>query len=67
MSGIVGIVVVLLILGVLVWGWQRIMAVLPIAEPFRTVIYVIVVCAIAIWLIYAIAGLVSGLHMPVFR
>ena len=67
MSGIVGIVVVLLILGVLLWGWQKIMGVLPIAEPFRTVVYVVVVCAIAIWLIYAVAGMAGGLQLPRFR
>jgi len=58
------IVVVLLVLGVLLWGWQKIVGVLPIAEPFRTVVYVIVVCAIAIWLIYALADLAGGLHLP---
>ena len=67
MSGLISILVVLLVLGVLLWGWQKIMAVLPIAEPFRTVIYVVVVCAIAIWLIYAIASMVGGIHLPTFR
>ena len=60
MNSIVNIVVILLILGVLLWGWNKIVGVLPIAEPFKTIVYVIIVCAVAIWLIYALAGLFAG-------
>lgn len=67
MSGIITIVVVLLVLGVLLWGWNRIVGVLPIAEPFKTIAYVIVVCAIAIWVIYQLAGLATGVHLPSLR
>lgn len=63
-----GIIVLLAVLGVLFWGWQRIQAVLPIAEPFKTIIYVIVMCVVAIWLIYALADLAGGLvHLPKLR
>ncbi len=62
-----GLIVLLLVLGVLLWGWNRIQGVLPIAEPFKTVAYVIVICIVAIWLIYAIAGMVGGLHLPSLR
>lgn len=40
---IIGLIVLLLVMGVLLWAAQRILAVIPIVEPFRTIVYVLVV------------------------
>lgn len=42
---IIGLVVILLLLGLLLWGAQKILAVIPVAEPFKTIIYVVLVIA----------------------
>lgn len=56
-----GLLAVLVILGVIIWGAQRILAVIPIAEPFRTVIWVVLVIA-AVFICLSVLGLLpSGL------
>ena len=59
----VGLLVALLIIGVLFWAAQRILAVIPIAEPFRTVIYVVLVI-VALFALLDLFGLLpSGMGL----
>lgn len=53
---IVGIIVTLLVIGLLIWAAQRVLAVIPIAEPFKTIIYVLLV-VLAVFLCLQIFGL----------
>lgn len=66
---IIGILFALIILGVLWWGIQQLLALIPIAEPFRTIIYVIsvflLVCVV-LWVIAALLGL-AGIHVNTMR
>ena len=65
-STLLGIILTLVILGVLWWGLQKILAAFPIAEPFATVIYVVcVVVAVIVIIVYVIIPLltVAGLHV----
>ena len=67
-SALIGIIFTLIILGVLWWAAQRLMALVPIAEPFRTIIYVVMVVlmvVIVLWVIAAILG-IGGIHVGGF-
>jgi len=63
---LVGIVFALIVLGVLWWGAQQLLAQIPIAEPFRTIIYVlcvIIMVFIVLWIISVLLGM-AGIHVP---
>lgn len=53
---LIGILVAIIIVGVILWGIFKILAVVPIPEPFRTIIWVIVVI-VAVLTFVEIAGL----------
>lgn len=54
LSLIVTLILVAIIAGVVLWAWNAIAS--KIAEPFKTVIYVLIVLAIASTLIYVLLG-----------
>lgn len=63
---IIGIIFVLVILGVLWWAAQQVLALIPLAEPFRTLIRVVMVIFIVIvclWILATILG-IAGIHVP---
>ena len=53
---LIGILVALIVVGVLLWGISAILGVMPIPEPFRTIIWVVVVI-VAVLSFVQIAGL----------
>lgn len=64
----IGIVFVLIILGVLWWALQQLMALIPIAEPFKTLIYivsVVLMVLIVLWVISALLAM-AGIHVNTF-
>ena len=63
---LIGVIFVLIILGVLWWAVQTLMALIPIAEPFRTIIYVISVVILVLIVLYVISLLLgmAGVHVP---
>lgn len=62
----ISLIVTLLILGVLVWGAQKILGSLPVAEPFKTIIYVVIVVGAVLYAIGLFTGSVPPLHIPKF-
>jgi uncharacterized membrane protein YwzB len=65
-GALIGIVLTLVILGVVWWGIQEVMARFPIAEPFGTlvrVVIIIVAVVIAVWVIVQLLA-VAGVHVP---
>jgi hypothetical protein len=56
MSTLIGILVALIVIGVVIWGISKILGVIPIPEPFKTIIWVIVVI-IAVFAFVQISGL----------
>ncbi len=56
MNLLIGILVALIVIGVIVWGISAILAVIPIPEPFKTILWVIVVI-IAVLAFLQISGL----------
>jgi len=66
---LIGIIFALIILGVLWWAVQRLMALIPIAEPFKTIIYVLcvlVMVLIVLWIIATLLG-IAGIHVNTMR
>ncbi len=53
---LLGILVALIIIGVIVWGISAILAVVPVPEPFKTIIWVIVVI-VAVLAFVQVSGL----------
>lgn len=53
---LIGILVALIVIGVVLWAIQRILAVVDIPEPFRTILWVIVVL-IAVLAFLQLSGL----------
>jgi hypothetical protein len=56
---VIGLIVLLIVVGVLIWAAQTILGVLPVAEPFRTIIYVLIVL-FAVFFILQAFGLWGG-------
>jgi hypothetical protein len=71
-GALVQIVFTLIILGVVWWGAQTLMGLIPIAEPFKTIIYVVMVIILVmivlwvIWTLLSMSGVLSmgGTGMP---
>jgi hypothetical protein len=65
---IIALIILCAVLGVLVWGGQRLMALIPMGEPFRTIIYVLFVLLIMVLVIYVFIVLLGaiGISVPIF-
>ena len=65
---LIGVIFTLIILGVLWWGCQTLMALIPIAEPFKTIIYVLMVVILVVIVLYVISMLLgmAGIHVSGF-
>jgi len=53
---LIGILVALIVIGVLLWGINAVLRVVPVPEPFRTILWVVVVI-IAVFTFLEISGL----------
>jgi hypothetical protein len=64
---LIGIIFLLIVLGVLWWAAQTLMDKLPIAEPFKTMIYVLMVVILVIIVLYLLSLLLgmAGIHVPI--
>jgi uncharacterized membrane protein len=64
---ILGLIFVLIILGVIWWGAQQLLALIPLGEPFATIIRIlmtIVIVIVVIWVLMALLGL-AGIHVKI--
>lgn len=64
-GALIGVIFVLIVLGVIWWGIQQLLPLLPIGEPFKTIIYVLMVIILVIIVLWVIAILlgVAGVHV----
>ena len=62
---LIGIVFLLIVCGVLWWALQRLMAIMPISEPFLTLIHVLVAVIGVFIVLYVMAELLAsaGIHV----
>lgn len=63
---VLGIIIVVIICGVVWWGIQQLLPLIPMGEPFATILRVlmtILLVVIVIWVIIQLLGL-AGVHVP---
>jgi hypothetical protein len=68
-GALIGIIVTLIIVGVLWWALQQLLPLIPLPEPFRKIIYVLMVVVlvlIMVWVIISLIG-VAGFSVPMFH
>ena len=66
-SAIIGVIITLVILGVLWWACQQLLPLIPLPEPFRRIIYVLMVVLlvfIVLWVIVTLLAPLAGIHVP---
>jgi hypothetical protein len=70
MSGIVGtligIILLLVVLGVIWWAVQQLLPLIPLAEPFHTIIRVlmtVILVLVVLWVIIVLLG-AAGVRVP---
>ena len=65
---ILGLIFVLIILGVIWWGAQQLLALIPMGEPFATIIRILMIIVIVIVVIWVLIVLLSiagiNVNMP---
>jgi hypothetical protein len=65
-STLITIVFAIIILGVVWWAIQQLLPLIPLGEPFRTIVYVLmmlIAVLVVLWIVWQLlvaAGLVSG-------
>lgn len=65
-GALVGIIVVLVICGVVYWAIQQLLPLIPIAEPFGTIVRVlmtVIFVLIVLWVIVVLLGF-AGVRVP---
>ena len=67
-GSIIALILLLVFLGALFWGGQQLIALVPMAEPFRTILRVLIVILMVVIVIYVITVLLgmAGIHVPMF-
>jgi hypothetical protein len=70
-GALIGIIFVLIIMGVVWWAIQQLLPLIPLGEPFATIIrilMVVILVLVVLWIIIVLLG-VAGVHVgaPFFR
>jgi len=63
---LVGIIIALIVLGVIWWAIQQLLPLIPLPEPFRKIIYVlmmVILVLVVLWVILVLLG-AAGVHVP---
>ena len=64
-GALLGLIFALIIIGVIFWGVMRLLALVPLAEPFATIVQVlcvVVAVIIVIWVIITLLG-IAGIRV----
>jgi hypothetical protein len=59
---LISIVLLLIVLGVIIWGIQQLLPLIPLPAPFHTVINVLLTVIVVLVVVYIIAGLLGVVH-----
>ena len=65
---IIGLIIACIVLGVVWWAAQQLLALVPLAEPFATIVRILVILVgvlIVIWILLKILA-VAGIHVNTF-
>jgi peptidoglycan biosynthesis protein MviN/MurJ (putative lipid II flippase) len=63
---LVGVIIALIIMGVIWWAIQQLLPLIPLGEPFRKIIYVlmmVILVLVVLWVILVLLG-AAGVHVP---
>jgi hypothetical protein len=69
-GALISIIVTLIIVGVIWWAVQQLLPLIPLPEPFRKIIYVllmVILVLIVVWVILTLLGGIGGVHIPMWR
>ena len=58
-GALIQLVIALIIVGVIWWAIQQLLPLIPLPEPFRRVVYVILVVILVLIVVYVLAGLLG--------
>jgi len=63
---IIGLIFLCVLLGVVWWAGQQLLALVPLAEPFATIVRVLMIVILVIIVLYVFAVLLgmAGIHVP---
>ena len=63
---VIGLIFLMVILGVVWWGGQQLLALIPMGEPFRTIVRILFVVLLVIVVLYVLIVLLglAGIHVP---
>jgi len=64
-GALIGIIFVLIIMGVIWWAIQQLLPLIPLGEPFATIIrilMVVILVLVVLWIIVVLLG-VAGVHV----
>lgn len=62
---LIGLIFLCIILGVVWWAINQLLPLIPLAEPFRTIIRVLMVLILVIIVLYVIVALLGAAGIPV--
>ena len=66
---LIGLIVVCLFLGVIFWAVQQLLPLIPLGEPFRTILRVLIVLLgviIVVWVLLQLLGM-ANVHVPMLE
>lgn len=67
-GAVIGLIITCVLLGFLWWAGQKLLALIPLAEPFRTFVQILIgflILVIVIWVFIQMLG-IAGIHVPMF-
>ena len=68
-GALIALIVACIIIGVLFWAIQQLLPLIPLGEPFATIVRVLLVLLgviFVIWILLQILGM-AGVHVPIFH
>ena len=66
-GALISAIIVLIVAGVIWWAVQQLLPLIPLGEPFRKIIYVLMMVILVLIVVYVIVMLLSslaGIHVP---
>ncbi len=63
---VIGLILLCIILGVIWWAGQQLLVLIPLAEPFKTIVRILMIVLLVIIVIYVFIVLLglAGVHVP---
>ena len=69
LGAVIGLILLIALLGVVWWGIQQLLPLIPMGEPFATIVRVLLAILLAVIVIYVIIQLLAlaGVHVPMWH